>query len=198
MVGNQLPPKSSDIYFPLLVMNQVLGGSHLSRLFMNLREAKGYAYWAYSTMDFFKTCGIFTITARVRPEVIHESVLENLREINTLYFQKIPNYELEPAKTSLIGNFPIHLEKLDGLSSRISKIQALNLEGKHWDQYYESIMIIDSQTVFEAVKRTALRTPVVVIVGDDTVLDHMIEFDEVEIYDTRGIYQYSLKKGEQP
>lgn len=196
VLGNQLPPKSSNIYFSLIVMNQVLGGSHLNRLFMNLREAKGYAYWAYSTIDFFKACGIFCITARVRPEAVYDSVLESLREINALFAQKIPNYELEQAKTNIIGNFPIQLEESETLTSRISENQALSLGRGHWDQYYGSIMVIDSQTVFEAVRLTALRTPVVVIAGDISVLDHMLEFNEVEIYDAKGDYQYSIKEGQ--
>ena len=35
-------------YFPLIVMNQVLGAGASSRVFMNLREEKGYTYGAYA------------------------------------------------------------------------------------------------------------------------------------------------------
>ncbi len=52
-LGNIVSPLSGQDVFPFMVLNQVLGGTHTSRLFMNLRESKGYAYYAFSELDFF-------------------------------------------------------------------------------------------------------------------------------------------------
>src|SRR5439155_11252758 len=44
-------PRSTPDYFPLTVMNTILGGSFSSRLNTNLREVHGYSYGASSTFD---------------------------------------------------------------------------------------------------------------------------------------------------
>ncbi len=193
--GTPFPPRSNDDFFPLLVLNQLFGGTQVSRLFMNLRESKGYAYWAYSQIEFFKACEIFSVKARVTPESIFASVSEILSEISKVHSQRIPTFEVEMAKSYLIGNFPLNLETCDDLASRVSEIKAFNLSSKHWDKYYESIMYVDTQMVFEAVRKTPLVSPIVVIVGDlDTHISSLAEFDKIEIFDTKGNYKYSMAK----
>ena len=44
-------PRSTPDYFPLLVLNTLLGGSFSSRLNLNLREKHGYTYGASSSFD---------------------------------------------------------------------------------------------------------------------------------------------------
>ena len=48
-VGQVGVPRSTPDYFPLSVMNEVLGGQFSSRINLNLREDKGYTYGARST-----------------------------------------------------------------------------------------------------------------------------------------------------
>jgi predicted Zn-dependent peptidase len=50
-------------------MNQVLGAGASSRLFMNLREEKGYTYGAYSRFDAKRLAGNFETNAEVRAPV---------------------------------------------------------------------------------------------------------------------------------
>lgn len=194
-MGNILTPVSADDVFPLLVMNQVLGGTATSRLFMNLRESKGYAYYAFSHLDLFKACSVFYIRTRVRPEVIRAAVTETLGEIEKITKEKIPSFEIEQAKSYLIGNFPLNIETLDNLSHKVAQIQALQFGEEHWDDYLENIMFIDSNRVFEATQKYDFMTPVVVIVGDrDVLADYLMEFEEVEIYDHKGVHLYTITK----
>lgn len=196
-MGNIVSTVTSQEIFPLIVMNQVLGGTPNSRLFMNLRETKEYAYWAYSEVEFFKNFSVFFVKSIVRPEVIYPSIMETLAEIKKITDKKIPSIEIEQAKSFLIGNFPLHIQTFDDLSTKVSEIIALNLGDEHWEKYYENIMLINSENVFEMVRTYPLLSPVVVIVGDrNKMLDHIIEFEEVEMYDIKGVFQYTLKKGE--
>ncbi|HKS29509.1 MAG TPA: pitrilysin family protein, partial [Pyrinomonadaceae bacterium] len=48
VIANPAINRTSRDYFPMLLMNVVLGANASSRLFMNLREQKGYTYGAYS------------------------------------------------------------------------------------------------------------------------------------------------------
>lgn len=194
-MGNIISPLSNDDFFPLIVLNQVLGGTPASRLFMNLRESKGYAYYAFSEIELFRACGVFLIKAKVRPEVIHASVMETLREIEKVIQEKIPSFEIEQAKSYLIGNFPLKIETSDSLSLKVAQIQAFQLGEEHWSKYYQNIMLIDSTKVFETAQKYPILTPVVVIVGDKNFLiDYLREFEEVEVYNNKGILQYSMRK----
>lgn len=195
-IGNTILLRNHDDYFPITVLNQVLGGSAHSRLFMNLRESKGYAYFAFSTLEFFKTCGILTIQERVRPNAIFESIAESLNEIRRISSQVVPDYELEQAKSYLIGNFPLRIEDLEYYSSRLAAIQAFELNESHWNSYYKSMMLISPENVYEIARRSLLQSPVVVIVGNiQEPSPYLQEFD-LEVYDTNGEFQYTIKKSE--
>ena len=161
---------------------------------MNLRESKGYAYYAFSNLELFKASGVFLVRAKVRPEVTYAAVNEALGEMKRITEQKFPSYEIEQAKSYLIGNFPLDIETLDNLSLKIAHIKAFQMGEEHWDKYYENVMLIDADKVFETAQKYPLLTPVVVIVGDkDILIDHLIEFEEIEVY-KKGILQYSIRK----
>ena len=56
--------RSTPDYFPIQVMNTILGGSFTSRLNMNLREKHGYAYGASSAFDMRAAPGPFAVGRR--------------------------------------------------------------------------------------------------------------------------------------
>lgn len=163
---------------------------------MNLRESKGYAYFAFSTVEFFQACGILTIQERVRSEAIIESIAESLNEIRRISSEIVPDYELEQAKSYLIGNFPLRIEDLESYSSRLAAIQAFDLGEAHWNSYYKSMMLISPENVYEIARRSSLRSPVVVIVGDIQALSPYLQEYDLEVYDANGDFQYTIKKGE--
>src|SRR5690606_41238016 len=53
-------------YFAALMANQILGGGGEGRLFLNLREAHGWTYGAYSSLGSGKYTTRFVATASVR------------------------------------------------------------------------------------------------------------------------------------
>lgn len=194
-MGNILPSKTSSDVFPLQVFNQVMGGSHISRLFMNLREAKGFAYWAYSSMEFHKSCGVFSVRARVRPESVSNAVQEILDLLRIASGQPFPAQELEQSKSFLIGHYPITLMTHEELADRVSEIKVFGLGPEHWNEYIRSIMYVDARMVFETARKIPFDKPVIVIVGDpETVLDRLQVFEEVEVYDHKGTLLYRVKK----
>lgn len=194
-LGNTIFPISSPDYFPFIVLNQVIGGTSNSRLFMHLRESKGYAYYAFSEVQFFESCGVFFIRARVRSEVIGKALPEILEEIERVTKAQIPSQEIEQAKSYLIGNFPLSVDTIDKLSHKISEIQAFDLGTSHWEDYQENIMRITSEMVSRMGRKYSLNTPVIMIVGNPEILNNLKEFDEISVYSTDGVLQYTIRKG---
>jgi predicted Zn-dependent peptidase len=195
-LGNIIFPRNNLDYFPFTVLNQVLGGTTGSRLFMNLRESKGYAYFAFSKVELFKACGVFMVNARVRAEVTYFSVKECLKEMEGIKKKEVSSFEVEQAKSYLIGNFPFRIETFENSCYRISEAIVFQLPNDYWNNYYENIMLINAERVFQVAQKYPLLTPVVVIVGDkDKILEHIGDFEEVEIYNSKGELQYKITKG---
>jgi predicted Zn-dependent peptidase len=198
VIGNVIFPLTEPDYFPLAVLIQVLGGTPFSRLFMNLREAKEYAYSAFSRLEFFRSCGYYTITAAVIPSATSASIREILRELDRITRDKVSNFELEQAKSYLIGHFPLQIGRLDQLSRRISELLAFSLGDAQWGRFNDNITLVDADRIFEVAQRHLLLKPVVVIVGDkDVLLDHLRDLDRLEVYDLKGVLLYTLIKGVQ-
>jgi zinc protease len=195
-LGNLIFSITSPDYFPFVVLNQVIGGTSNSRLFMHLRESKGYAYYAFSEMHFFESCGVFSVRAKVRQEVIGMALAEILEEIKSITQAPIPSQEIEQAKSYLIGNFPLNINTINKLCQKISEIQAFDLGIDHWEKYQENIMRINSEMVSRIAQNYSLDTPVIVIVGDREILDHLEEVEEISIYNADGILQYTIRKGD--
>src|SRR5256884_991867 len=97
-------------YFPMLLMHTVLGANASSRLFMNLREEKGYTYGAYSSLDARRLAGTFRATAEVRTSVTGASLHEFFYELDRIREEQVPDLELRNAKSYLTGVFPIRIE----------------------------------------------------------------------------------------
>ena len=68
----------------MMLMHTVLGANASSRLFMNLREDKGYTYGAYSNLDARRTAGTFRATAEVRSPVTGDSLKEFFYELERI------------------------------------------------------------------------------------------------------------------
>jgi len=62
-IGHIGVPRSCEDYFPLSVMNALLGGVFNSRINLNLREKHGYTYGARSAFAFRRQAGPFVVAA---------------------------------------------------------------------------------------------------------------------------------------
>jgi predicted Zn-dependent peptidase len=195
-VGNLAMPPLSPDYYPFLVLNQVLGGTMGSRLFMNLRESKGYAYEAFSEAESFRSCGVYWARARVTSETIHAAVLEIVRELRSLSSEKVAPEEIEQAKSFLIGNLPLKFNSLESYSERLSQVVALGLGPAHWGNASDNLMLVNSDRVLEAGQRYLVQTPVVIIVGNrEWAAQALRDFSVVEVYDSTGAFKLSLRQG---
>jgi zinc protease len=193
--GNVIMDASDPAFFPFLVLKQVLGGTTGSRLFMNLRESKGYAYYAFSETEFFRECGVYWARALVRPGSIVPATREILGEIATLAAQPGPPAEIEEAKSFLIGNLPLRFSTPEGFGEWMARYVALGLDESHWDRALESLTRVNGERVREAARKHLAAKPVVVIVGrPEWVASLAAEFEVVEAYDTNGKLLYTMNK----
>jgi zinc protease len=189
VIANTAITRTDPDYFPMLVMHTVLGANASSRIFMNLREDKGYTYGAYTSLDARRTAGSFRATAEVRTPVTGESLKEFFYELERIREELVTEKELQDAKSYLTGIFPIRLETLDGLIDQLIQIKMHDLPDDYLHTYRERVSAITREEVQRVARRYV--TPdraAIVIVGDAAALTDEIKdyAEEIEIYDSTG------------
>lgn len=197
-VGNVIMAASDPDFFPFLVLKHVLGGTTQSRLFMNLRESKAYAYYAFSETEFFRSCGVFWARARVTPEFVVPAVREIAREIKAMSAEAAVPAEIEEAKSFLIGNLPTRFESLDGFAEWMARVVALDLDEGQWDKGPERLKLVTVERARAAAQKYLAGKPLVVVVGRPEWLGRYLrEFGVIEVYDNSGTLKHTLRKGEE-
>src|SRR5688500_5596934 len=189
IIANSGITRTNPDYFPLLLMHTVLGANASSRLFMNLREEKGYTYGAYTNLDARRTAGTFRATAEVRTPVTGDSLKEFLYELNRIRSERVSEKEITDAKAYLTGVFPIRLETQEGLTDQLVQIKMLNLPNDYLQHYRDRVQAVTAADIQRvATKYVKPDEAAVVIVGDGAkVLDQIKPYaGDVEIYSTTG------------
>lgn len=187
-VGNVGVKRSDPDYFPMLVMNQILGGAAHARLFLNIREAKGFTYGAYSRVAARKDSGSFFATASVRTDVTNPSLLEFLYELDRIRTTKVTDEEIKSAKNYLAGSFQLGLETHSGLAQRLLEAKLYNLPDNYLETYADKITAVTVDDVRKAAGRLIdANNLVIAVVGDGKKIEKDLElFGPVTVYDSQG------------
>jgi zinc protease len=189
VISNAGIKRTSPDYFPMLVMHTILGANASSRLFMNLREEKGYTYGAYSSLDARRTAGTFRASAEVRTPVTGDSLKEFFHELSRIRSEPVSEKEIADAKSYLTGVFPIRLETQEGLIDQLVQIKMFGLADDYLEFYRSRIQDVTIAEVQEVAKKYVKPDEAaVVIVGDAAQLVDQIKpyVDEIEFYSTAG------------
>jgi len=188
MLGNLSIERTDPDYFALDVMNQIVGGGASARLFLNLREDKGYTYGAYSLLSSSKYRGTFRASTEVRTEVTKGSMDELLYELKRIRDERVPQDEFDRAKRTIIGGFALQLESPQTLLSNIITQKVYGLPADYWDTYTQKIAAITPDDVQRVAKKYLdLGRLQIVAVGDASkIADVLKQYGTVEIYDTEG------------
>jgi predicted Zn-dependent peptidase len=187
-LGNIAIDRRSQDFIPRVVMNHLLGGGPAGRLFLNLREEKGYTYGAYSGFTAVEYPGPWSAAADVRTEVTEGAVNEFLNEIRRIRDEEVSRGELAAAKRSVVANFALALEQPARVLGFAVTRNFYNLPDDYWDTYpakVESITAKDVQRV--ARKYLNPESIQIVAVGDGRKLKPILEkFGVVEVFDASG------------
>jgi predicted Zn-dependent peptidase len=188
MMGNISIDRRDPDYIPLVVMNQVLGGGAAARLFINLREEKGYTYGAYSSFTSLKYPGPWRVYADVRTEVTDGAMTEFVKEIQRIGAQRVPETELEDAKRSLVASFALGLEE-PSTALNYAVIQKIyGYPSDYWDNYPAKVMAVTADDVQRVAKKYfSPDTMQIIAVGDASKIKSVMEkYGPVEVYKADG------------
>ncbi len=180
--------RTSPDYFAVLLADRVLGGGPSGRLFMNLREDKGYTYGAYSNFGGSKFKGTWISSSEVRTDVTEGAMKEFMYELKRMRDEPVTAEELDNAKRAIIGNFALSLEQPQALLQNIITQKLYNLPADYWDTYPQKVSAITTADVQRAAKQYIdLGHLQVVAVGDAAKAREVLaKYGKVELYDAEG------------
>ena len=189
-----LRKKDAD-YFPLLIANGILGGGGEARLFLNLREDKGYTYGSYSSMGNNKyTASRFRASASVRNAVVDSAVVELLYEIDRMKKEVVSDEELNRAKAKYVGSFVRAVEQPSTVAAYALEIESEGLPDDFYTTYLESVNNVTKEDIQRVAQKYFLvdQARIVVTGKASEVLDNLekVQFNESDIsvsyYDKYG------------
>jgi predicted Zn-dependent peptidase len=129
---------TDDRRWSLAVLNRILGGGMSSRLFQEVREKRGLAYYVGSGTFLVKENGILGAHAGVRNDQAQPAVELIKKEIIN-FSQTVTEQEVDDAIEGLTGKFLLSLEKPESVAGVIGKSWLLEEEMRTPEQMLEEI-----------------------------------------------------------
>jgi zinc protease len=196
MAGDYGARRTDKDYIALSVMNQVLGDGPQSRLFLNLREAHGYTYGAYSRVGDDKYREAWVANTEVRNAVTDGSMEQLMAEFKRIRDEKVAEPELNEARHAIIASFALSLEQPQGLLYRWILVQDYGLPVDYWDRYPVEVAHTTADAVQAAARKYVdLDHLQIVCVGDpkqpgndqkQAIRDVLKKYGTVAVYDANG------------
>ncbi len=182
-------PRATPDYFPIQVMNTVLGGSFTSRLNQNLRETRGYTYGASSGFALRRAAGPFLAGAEVTGTKTDSALVEFMKELTAIR-DTVPAEELSKAKRYLQLGLPADLESSGQIAAQMVPIVLHGLPLNFFDTYVQRVEGV-TQADVQRVARTYVDPSrvAVVVVGDRASIEaglRAVNVGPVEIRDISG------------
>ncbi len=167
-VGQVGVRRNTPDYFPLTIMNNILGGQFSSRINLNLREAKGYTYGARSSFTFAQGPGPFEAGAPVKTEDTKPALIELIKELTDITGPRpATTEELAFAKDRVVKGFPARFETIAGVRATLAELVLYDLPADYFTQYRSKVEAVTEADVHRvATKYLNPDQMTILIVGD--------------------------------
>jgi zinc protease len=168
-VGHIGPARDTSDYFPLVVMNTILGGAFTSRLNLRLREEMGVTYGASSKFGWRRNGGVFWASSAVDREAAAESVNVMLQEMRRMQDSQLDPNEVRRAVQYLAYGLPRAFETTDDIAAHLREQFLYGLELDYWAAYVDRVLAVTPQQVTEVARRYLHPDRAVTVVVADRV-----------------------------
>jgi zinc protease len=187
-VGALSLERTSPDYDALSVANQVLGGGPTGRLFLHLREDKGYTYGAYSGFSGTRIPGSWSAFTDVRSEVTDPALTDLMDEIRQMREVPVPEAALADTKKALVASFALSLENPNAILQNYIDRYIYKLPADYWDTYPARINAITAADVQRVAKQYwAPDRLQIVAVGDAAKVEPALKkLGTVQAFDSEG------------
>ena len=167
--------RSTTDYFPITIMNTILGGSFSSRLNQNLREKNGYTYGARSGFSFRESAGPFTASASVQTEVTDKALTEFFNELNGIS-RPIQAEDISRGKNYVALRYPGNFQAVQEIAGQLSEMVQFNLPESYFNDYVFNMLTVSGDAVHNVAKKYIVTDQMaIIVVGDRAKVEEGIK-----------------------
>jgi predicted Zn-dependent peptidase len=187
LLGHLCCPKNHPDYFPMVVLNDILGEGFNSRLMKEIRSNRGLAY---SVGSFYRgdiDYGVFGAYAMTKSETTATVIELILSELNRIIDEGVTPEELTWAKDSIINKYIFSFASTAGLVEQYISLEYDNLPEDYLETYPGMISAVNLEDI-KRVAKDYLKPDksILVVVGNDEGFEKPLSFlGEVEKADLR-------------
>lgn len=185
------PPRADADHQAMFVVNNVLGGKFISRLNMNLREAKHWSYGVSSGRGANRGQSLFEINAPVETAHTADSLREIDREVRALLGTRKPTaQEIREAKDAITKSLPSSIETSGQLNAQMSYMLTYGLPDDYYDTYVDKLSGLGPRQLDAAAHKLIQPQALTwIVVGDLSKIEapiRALKLGEVQVLDAQG------------
>jgi predicted Zn-dependent peptidase len=190
-IGHPGVARSNPDFYPLTVMNTMLGGTFTSRLNTNLRETHGWAYGARSSFQMLRGEGPFTAASGVQTNATDSALVEFFSELNRLRTEPVSAEELQKIKNFVALRLPDQLETTQDMATQLAALETYGLDASFYEDYVQRVMAVTAEDVRRVANQYVRPgNSVVVIVGDRATVEAGIRAANVGNVEIRDVTEF--------
>jgi predicted Zn-dependent peptidase len=146
--------RNNSDYYALTIANQILGGGGEARLFLNLREDKGYTYGSYSRFSIdHKTKSHLRAFTAVRNAVTDSSVVQLLYEIDRMSKELVTEEELKLVKEKYAGSLIRSMEDPENIANFAYDTKTQNLPLNFYNNLLKNMQKVTREDIYRVSKK---------------------------------------------
>ncbi len=185
------PTRADPDHIRFVALDTILGGNFVSRLNMNLREDKHWAYGAGTRVSDAIGQGTFRAGASVQTDKTAESMVEIRKELRDVLADRKPtDAELKFAQDSIAIGLPGNNETSDEIANSYGEILTYGLKDSYWNDFVGDLTSLTTAELNKSAGRLVHPDALTwVVVGDLSKIEkgvRALNLGEVTVIDTDG------------
>ncbi len=138
--------------YALNLLANILGGNMSSRLFIQVRERQGLAYYVRAGGEAYQDVGYLTASAGVEHKNLEKTIKTILAEFKKISVRKVNEKELQKAKDYIKGKTVMGLESSDAVAGFLTEQEVKKKEIKKPQEIFKKIDAVTSDDILRVAK----------------------------------------------
>jgi zinc protease len=190
LLGHPGPARNVADYEATSLMAEILGGSFSSRINMNLREDKGWAYGARGRFSYNRGGSYFTAGSSVRPDATGPGLLEIAKEIERMRTTDTTADELRREQDGALLAMPSDFSTATRTLFSFRALEFFDLPMDWYEGHQQRLRALDTKAIRAAAEaHLQVEGHVVLVVGDGTsgMLESLEKIAADKVFGAGGI-----------
>ncbi len=134
------------------LLNVILGGTMSSRLFLEVRQKRGLAYFIHSSINVYQDVGNLAIQAGIAKGSVNDAVKVIIDELKKIKSKPVSEIELQRAKDYVKGKMALHLEESSELAEWFARQEVLENRMSRPEEKLKRIMAVTAEDIQSAAR----------------------------------------------